>query len=1106
MKNTPAMTLAVWIGLALIILMPPLAAGSRASEKGEGKKNTLDKVASGLKFRALGPGLKSGRISDLAVDPSNPARYFVGVACGSVWKTENAGTTFEPVFDDQPVFSIGCVTIDPNNPYTIWVGSGENNSQRSVSWGDGVYRSLDGGKSWKNMGLKRSEHIAKVLVQPGDPRTVWVAAQGPLWAPGGDRGVFRSLDGGTTWENVLFISENTGVTDLVMDPRDPEVLYAAAYQRRRHVWTLINGGPESAIYKTTDGGKSWRKIETGLPKGDVGRIGLAQSPSHPDILYAIIEAANGNGGFFRSTDRGESWEKRNDYVPTSPQYYSEILCDPRDPDKVYSLDTYTKVTEDGGKTFRNLGLRDRHVDDHALWIDPVNTAHLLIGGDGGLYESWDGGDFWEFKPNLPVTQFYRVSVDNTRPFYNIYGGTQDNNSLGGPSRTLNAMGISNADWFVTKGGDGFETVIDPVNPDILYAQSQYGWLVRYDKRSGESLGIKPMEREGEEPYRWNWDSPLLISPRNNKRLYFAANKLFRSEDQGNSWVAISPDLSAQIDRNTLPVMDKVWSVDAVAKNASTSFYGNIVALSVSPPGPEDQTERLYLADPGPDLLIYAGTDDGLIQVTEDGGQGWRKESRFPGVPERTYVSCLLASMFQPDVVYASFDNHKNGDFSPYILRSSDRGKTWKSIASNLPQGQVIYCIIEDHHRAGVLFIGTEFGVFCTLNDGASWIQLKGGLPPIAVRDIDIQRQHNDLVLGTFGRGFYVLDDYTPLLGMDEALLQKEAHLFPMGKNVLQYIPVRVHGGNDNGSQGATFFTAPNPPFGAVFTLYLKEGLKTRKQLRQEREKDIIKAGQPVPYPSWDSLRAEDDEKAPYLLFEIRNSQGKVVRYLREKPVSGLMRVDWDLRASTSSPATKAPDPGRNTPSGLLVPPGSYQVSVMAVEDGLPRPLAGPIGVVVSSLNNISLPATEGVALQAFQEAMYELNRDARATAAQVEDLLDYSRRAQDALERSRTAAPELQRMAVMLEKELLGLRRRLEGDQTMTKRDAPEPQSILNRIEVANFSAYHARTAPTQTMLDGLTLSRKELKALDERLEGLGQSLVKPLKEGLERIGAPWSE
>jgi photosystem II stability/assembly factor-like uncharacterized protein len=1074
--------------------------------KDDNKANSVEKVAAGLKFRSIGPGLKSGRISDLAVDPSNPARYFVGVACGSVWLTENSGTTYKPVFDEQPVFSIGCVSIDPNNPYTVWVGSGENNSQRSVSWGDGVYRSLDGGKSWKNMGLKNSEHIAKVIVQPGNSNVVWVASQGPLWAPGGDRGIFRSLDGGTTWENVLFISENTGVTDLIMDPRDPNTLYAASYQRRRHVWTLINGGPESAIYKTTDGGKNWRKIETGLPKGDVGRIGMAQSPVNPDIIYAIIEAANENGGFFRSTDRGESWEKRNDYTPTSPQYYSEIVCDPKDPDKVYSLDTYTKVTEDGGKTFRNLGLRDRHVDDHALWIDAENTAHLLIGGDGGLYESWDGGEYWEFKPNLPVTQFYRVSVDNARPFYNIYGGTQDNNSLGGPSRTLNAMGISNADWFVTKGGDGFETVIDPVNPDILYAQSQYGWLVRYDKRSGESLGIKPMEREGEEPYRWNWDSPLLISPRDHKRLYFAANKVFRSDDQGNSWTVISPDLSAQIDRNTLPVMDKVWSVDAVSKNASTSFYGNIVSLTVSPPGPESQTEDLKLRDSDPDLLIYAGTDDGLIQVTEDGGQNWRKESRFPGVPERTYVSCLLASMFNPDVVYATFDNHKNGDYKPYVLRSADRGRTWKSIASDLPDGQVVYCIIEDHHKPGVLFIGTEYGVFCTLNDGGNWFRLKGGLPPIAVRDIDIQRQHNDLVLGTFGRGFYVMDDYTPLLDLNPEVLEGEAYLFPQSKNALQYIPIRLHGGNDNGSQGATFYTAPNPPFGAVFTLYLKDGLKTRKQQRQEKEKELIKTGEPVPYPAWDELRAEDDEKAPYLLFEITDRSGRVVRYLREKPSKGLMRVDWDLRAMTSNPAKRGPEPGRNTPSGLMVPPGVYQVSVLAVEDGIRRPLAGPASFVVDALNNLSLPAAEVAKVLAFQESMYMLGRDARITADQVEDLISQCRRAQEALERSRTSSPDLQSFSVKIEKGLLGLQRRLDGDPTMTKRDAPEPQSILNRINVATFSAYNARTAPTQTMLEGLAIAEKELKEVQAALDAMQNDGMKYLREGLERIGAPWTE
>ncbi|MDT8325394.1 MAG: glycosyl hydrolase, partial [Bacteroidota bacterium] len=524
--------------LMLFLLSTPMPglAQDEDDENGEEKNTLTSSLLGGLKFRCIGPALPSGRIIDFAVNPSNYAEYFVAVASGGVWKTTNDGISFTPVFDGEASYSIGCVTLDPNNPHTVWVGSGENNSQRSVSYGDGVYRSTDGGKSWKNMGLRASEHIGKIIVDPTDSRIVYVAAQGPLWGPGGDRGLYKSTDAGASWKAVLTISENTGVTDIVMDPRDSQVLYAASYQRRRHVWTLINGGPESMIFKSTDAGATWDTLRSGLPKGDCGRIGLAISPANPDYLYAIIEAEE--GGVYRSSNRGASWEKRGDYQSVSAQYYSELVCDPRDEDKLYSLDTYTRVSEDGFKTNRRLGNRHRHVDDHALWINPDNTDHLLIGGDGGVYDSYDGGAHWRFKSNLPVTQFYRVSVDNAEPFYNVYGGTQDNQSLGGPSRTINKDGIFNEDWIYTNGGDGFESQIDPEDANIVYAQSQYGFLVRFDKRSGEKLGIQPQPGPGEDPYRWNWDSPLLISPHKSTRLYFAANILFRSEDRGNSWTAI----------------------------------------------------------------------------------------------------------------------------------------------------------------------------------------------------------------------------------------------------------------------------------------------------------------------------------------------------------------------------------------------------------------------------------------------------------------------------------------------------------------------------------------------------------------------------------------
>jgi photosystem II stability/assembly factor-like uncharacterized protein len=495
------MKLRILTFILIILLSYPIF--SQEKEKAEDKNPYKSETFNGLKFRLIGPAATSGRVTDFAVNPKNISEYYVAVACGNVWKTTNSGTTWDPIFDKYGSHSIGCVTLDPNNSNVVYVGTGENNSQRSVSWGDGIYRSEDGGKSFKNIGLKKSEHIAKVLIDPHDSKVIYVAAQGPLWTSDGQRGLYKSTNYGTTWDSVLYISPNTGITDVVMDPRDPDVLYAASYQRRRHVWTLINGGPEGAIYKSTDAGKSWNKLTSGLPTGDVGRIGLAVSSVNPDYVYAIVEAANDGSGFYRSTNRGASWDKMSDYQNTSPQYYSEIFCDPLDLNKVYVLDTYSSITTDGGKTFSKISTKGRHVDDHAFWINPNNTNHFIIGGDGGIYETLDGGTTFSFKENLPTLQFYRVSVDNYEPFYRVMGGTQDNNSMIGPSQTINEEGIVNADWVPLVGGDGYEAITDPSNPNIIYCEWQYGGLTRYDMQSGEQISIKPQERKDELPYRWN---------------------------------------------------------------------------------------------------------------------------------------------------------------------------------------------------------------------------------------------------------------------------------------------------------------------------------------------------------------------------------------------------------------------------------------------------------------------------------------------------------------------------------------------------------------------------------------------------------------------------
>ena len=1071
------------------LLLPLLLLGFAASLPAQDSLATSS-AFSGLRLRPLGPALTSGRIADFAVNSANPAEYYVAAASGGVWKTTNAGTTYEPVFDSQGSYSIGVVQLDPGNPSVVWVGTGENNAQRSVAYGDGVYKSVDGGHSWKRMGLEASEHIGRIAIDPRDPDVVYVAAQGPLWSAGGDRGLYKTTDGGRSWKRVLQVSEHTGVNDVVLDPRDPDVLFASAWQRRRHVWTFIGGGPESALYRSTDGGDSWDKLAGGLPTGDVGRIGLCISPADPDYVYAIIEAADDKGGFFRSTDRGGSWTRRGSYS-TSGNYYSEIVCDPAERDRVYAMDVYAQVTDDGGTTFRRLGERHKHVDNHALWVDASNTEHYLMGGDGGIYESWDRARTWEFKPNLPVTQFYKVALDNALPFYNVYGGTQDNFSLGGPSRTINAAGIVNADWYVTNGGDGFESQVDPTNPNIVYAQSQYGGLVRYDRQSGESVSIQPLPEPGEAALRWNWDSPLMISPHSPTRLYFAANQIYRSDDRGDSWRAISPDLSRGLDRNQLPVMDRVWSVDAVAKNTSTSFYGNIVALDES---------RVA------EGLLYAGTDDGLIHVTENGGGEWRKLERFPGVPERTYVNMVLASRHQRGTVLAAFNNHKNGDFKPYLLKSTDAGQSWRSIAEGLPERGSVYAIAEDHVDPQLLFAGTEFGLFFSRDGGGSWNQLKGGLPVIAVRDLAIQERENDLVLATFGRGFYVLDDCSPLRHASPQALAAAATLFPVKESLL-FLESRPLGLRGKSFQGESYYAAPNPPAGAVFTWHLKDALQTRRQQRAAAEKKLIAENKPVPYPSLDTLRAEDDEEAPYLLLTVSDAEGGVVRRLRADGTAGFHRLSWDLRHAPTTPVSFATpsnpdDLFSDPPVGPLVTPGKYRVTLARVSDGTVSPLAGPVEFEVSTLNNATLAATDRAALLAFQRDAAELQRQMRAASEQLGDLTNRLRHLKEAVRLAPRATEAMLGESRALEVRLAALRRTFSGDGSVSRRQFETPPTMSDRLEGVISASFNSTSAAGGAQRRQVEVAKAEFAGFRNELDRLLAD-VRTFEQRLEAAGAP---
>jgi len=1079
---------------------PPRPADRDAKDEKDKKEEDKPKVPwsadgwSGLTLRGIGPAVTSGRIADVAVDPTDKKRWFVAVASGGVWRTENAGISWTPVFEGEASYSIGCVAIDPRNPSVVWVGSGENNSQRSVGYGDGVYKSEDGGKSGKNVGLKSSEHIARILIHPKDSNTVYVAAQGPLWSPGGDRGLYKTTDGGKTWTAVLTVSENTGVTDVVMDPRDPDVLLAAAWQRRRHVFTLINGGPESSLHKTTDGGKTWRKITSGLPKEEMGRIGLAIAPTDPDTVYALVEtaAASKSAGTYRSTNRGETWEKRSDYSPQA-MYYQKVFVDPKNAERIYSIDVFLKVSDDAGKSWRNLGERYKHVDNHVIWIDPDDTDHYLVGCDGGLYESFDRAATWSFFSNLPITQFYRVDVDNSAPVYYVYGGTQDNNTLGGPSRTLTEHGAMNSDWFVTWGGDGFHARVDPNDPNIVYSTLQYGVLARFDRKSGERVLIQPHEAPGDPPLRWNWDSPLVLSPHKPTRLYFAAQRIFKTDDRGDSWTPISGDLTRQLDRNKLKVMGKVWGPDAVAKSQSTSPYGNIVSLDESP-----------LVEG----LIYVGTDDGLVQVTEDGGQSWRRQDAFPGVPERSYVSDLFASRFDKDVVYAAFNNHQNGDFKPYLLRSADRGRSWASIAADLPARGSTWTIAEDTVEREQLFAGTEFGLFFSRDAGKKWLQLKGGLPTIPVRDLAIQKRESDLVVATFGRGFYVLDDLTPLRVATPALFDTAAASFPV-KQATAYIPQTPLGLRGKSFLGETLFTAPNPPFGAVFTYYLKEEVKTKRKARLDAEKEADKKGAEVTYPTLEQLRAEAREEDPAVLLTVKDAEGNVVRQLSGPAKAGIQRVAWDLRFPAANPTRMTPLPTDNPffdpPEGPLVVPGKYSVSFEKRVDGALQPLTEPQSFVVESLGLQTLKAQDAAELLAFQRKTARLQRAVLGAIDAAEEAQSRLKAAKKALDDTPAAAPALAGEARRIERALDDLLTSLRGDRVLQSRNEPTPMTTSDRVDAIVNTQWSTTVAPTGTSRKAYADAADAFEKQLSTLRSLVDADLAALEAAMEKAGAPWT-
>ena len=1030
---------------------------------------------SAFKFRDIGPATTSGRIADIAVNPNNHAEIYLALASGGVWKTSNNGTTWKSIFDSENSYSIGCIEIDPNNPNMIWVGTGENNNQRSVGYGDGVYVSKDGGKSWTNAGLEESEHIGMITIDPTNSSHIYVAAYGPLWKKGGDRGIYETNDGGQNWKRILEVSEHTGFNEIHMDPRNPNVLYATAHQRRRHVHTYLSGGPESALYKSVDGGQNWDKIDNGFPSGDLGRIGMDISPVNPDIIYATVEGH----GMYKSLDRGESWSKQSGHE-TSGNYYVELIAHPIKENTVYSMDTYAHVSNDGGKNFNRIPKSLKHVDNHCLWIDPTNAKHMLIGTDGGLYETWDEMANWNWRANLPTIQFYRVAVDNDWPFYNVYGGTQDNNSLGGPSQTINRRGIINSDWIVTNGGDGFESAIDPEDPNIVYAQAQYGWLVRFNKLTGEKTPIKPQPRYKEPAYRWNWDAPLIISKHAKKTMYFAANKVFKTQDRGGSWQVISEDLSRQLDRNTLPIMDRYWGPEAIALHKSTSIYGNIVTLREHPNNHGE---------------LWAGTDDGLIWKTNNDGKTWSSIKNFTELPKTkvgslslplVYVQDIVLSSHRKNLVYVVFNNHKNGDFKPYIYKSSNGGKSWDNVANDLPNRGTVYSLVEDPINPDLLFAGTEFGLFFTLNGGQNWAQLKGGLPTIAVKDIAIQERENDLVLATFGRGFYVLDNYSPLRELNYILEQQAA--FFSTKPGLLFQRANIGGMDYKGGQ---HYRSKNPPMGVTFQLHLAEGATRVKDARPEANNEMPH------YPTMDQLRAEDWEETPYLLFIIKDDQGLEVARFTRGDFKGIERFTWNAKYSSKASINSNGEPKTNPSTTTFVKPGTYRISVMRSTNGELKELISDHEFEVNHLYN-------------FEEIDYEFNTKIDEVYAEANRIENEFNELKDELNelragfRNTVGASTTDLQATRgIDVKLKELSLLLNGDASRTKREIETAPSLGNIMGILSWGAWNHRGAPTGSMVNMLEDAQAMLNDAESTLESLKEQIVE-LEEKARVQGIPY--
>ena len=1066
------------IVLFFVFSMPMIAQDDK-------ENSVLENALDDFKFRSIGPAFMSGRIADIAIDPTNENVWYVAVGSGGLWKTTNSGTTWTPLTDKESFYSTGCVTIDPHNNQKIWLGTGENVGGRHVGIGHGLFVSEDGGKTWNPSGLKKSEHISKVIVHPKDPNTIWVAVQGPLWSPGGERGLYKSTDGGKTWKNTLNINEWTGVTDLTIDASNPDILYAASWQRHRNVAAYIGGGPGTSLYKSTDGGNNWFKIDNGLPKSSMGKIGLAISPMKPNVLYAAIELDHRKGEVYKSTNSGGSWTKMSETVSggTGPHYYQELVASPHQFDKIFLMNVRALVSEDGGKTFYTMKEQNKHSDNHALVFKAKDPDYLLFGSDGGLYESFDNTNSWKFVNNLPLTQFYKLAVDDAAPFYNIYGGTQDNNTQGGPSRTLKSNGISNSDWYVLLGGDGHQPATEPGNPDIVYAQWQQGNLYRIDKTTGEATYIKPQNRLGEAYERYNWDSPILVSQHDPKRLYFGTQRVWRSENRGDSWNPVSSDLTKNEERLSLPIMGKQQSFDNAWDVYAMSTYNTITSLAES-----KQNEN----------ILYAGTDDGILQMTKDGGNNWTKMTvnQLPEVPESAFVNDIKADLFNENVAYIALDNHKFGDYKPYLLKTTNGGKKWTSITKGIPNNTLIWRLVQDHVNPNLLFLATEYGVYISFNQGNQWHKFSNGLPTISVRDLAIQKRENDLVLATFGRSFYVLDDYSALRNLSESNLEQDGILF-QPRTALQY--EQLIGGTS--SQGASFFTSKNPEYGALIRYFIKDDYPSNKTKRKEHENELKEVN--IPFPGWDALDNEMIEAGNDAIIIIRDRADNIIDQLTQPLKKGMNHINWDLKQPFGT-TVNANSKDKNIRTWRInVKGGNYTAQLYKRIAGKTIQLSDPVVFKVKRIRTNVLTNPLAAETEAYTQKIIALSKELSKAEHRFDKASKQLEKFEKILKFTTSNQAALTEEVYALRAEMYALKLQLNGSTAKNEVGEKEQLSIGYRIYFAASGLNGNSYGQTKLHMESYDMAKAMFEELKPKLEQFSNVKVPALGKKLESSGAP---